>query len=304
MQTRLYINNELCQDLKHLQVLMKKIPVDSEVYSDILEYSRYGDLSSWLREHDNSELADQVDEIDKKVGDTEYITALSQILLGEKAIIKKPHYSGCFSCEITTTIQNAKEVVILLSLTIAVPINENYEIKVVSGWGTKARLFNPSLYEGNVVENVQITFHKRSDKKLDKVVVTIDNEQIFEEHISIPNIEISSTVKNNHREDDDLRTIPESSEVLQQVVGFVSLLERSNLLNMSNKKNTTINTVQQLQNKAKTEYIRTLAGDVPKEEWLKRREEERKAAMEARHRKEEEAEREAMAERWRRKHGS
>ena len=57
-------------------------------------------------------------------------------------------------------------------------------------------------------------------------------------------------------------------------------------------------------------HIRTLGGLIPKEEWLRRREQERLARDESERKKEEtlrqkeeEEEREAMIERWRRKHG-
>ena len=51
MQTRLYINNELCHNLTQLQEHLKGLSYGSEVFSDILEYALCGDLSIWLCEH-------------------------------------------------------------------------------------------------------------------------------------------------------------------------------------------------------------------------------------------------------------
>lgn len=202
MRTILYINNELCRDLTQLQECIRDISYGSEVYTDIIEYALCGDLTAWLHEHGQKDIANQVDAIDKTIGDTEFINILVDLLLGEASsntpkpnIIKKPNYSCCFSCDISIPSMNNKEVVVLLSIIPKTCINENYGIKVATGWGTKSYMFNPYQHEDGKEEKVSISFQNQFHKDIDKVVVTIENEKIFEEDIKNLSVKNSTSVR-------------------------------------------------------------------------------------------------------------
>ena len=61
MKTRLSIGNELCNSFEQLQGFVRLLPNATEVYSDILEYGRNGDLSDWLREHGKGSFAKEIE---------------------------------------------------------------------------------------------------------------------------------------------------------------------------------------------------------------------------------------------------
>ena len=166
MQTRLYINNELCRDLSQLQDQIRNLSYGSETFSDILEYAMCGDMSVWLREHGHEELGDKIESIDQAIGDTEFLALLTNILLGEATSLKKTNYLSCFFCDINVFQKNYKEIEVQLSVTPTAFVNENYEIKVSCGWGTKARVFNPSQYEVRTIKKETIAFHKHIEKEL------------------------------------------------------------------------------------------------------------------------------------------
>ena len=296
MNTRLYIKNELCCDLTQLQEQIRNLSYGSEEFSDILEYAMCGDMAAWLSEHGNEALSNKVESLDKTVGDTEFVTQLTDILLGKAASIKKPNYRGFFSCDKSTLPKNNKEVEVQLSLTPTSFVNENYEIKVTCGWGTKARVFNPSQYEEKIVCKETVTFHRRKDKKIGKIVVTIENEQVFEEAVQLPQVNPFSSTKSDsifkRNELDDY--IQFSAERVKHIVQSVHSQIEERHINIPSS--TSLSPKE-------TEYIRTAGGLIPKDEWLKRREQERSAREERLLREKEEAEREAMIERFRRKHG-
>lgn len=95
-------NNKLCCDLNSLYVYVRDSTYGSEIYTDILEYALYGDLSKWLLEHGYNDIANQVDAIDKTIGRTEFVNKLTKLLLNEVPVITKPNYSNCFSCNISS----------------------------------------------------------------------------------------------------------------------------------------------------------------------------------------------------------
>ena len=184
MQIRLYINNELCHNLTQLQEHLKGLSYGSEIFSDILEYALCGDLSIWLCEHGHEELGNKIDSLDQSASDSEYMTQLADLLTGKTSSISKPRYTNCFSCDISISSKSSNEVSVLLYMTPIAYINENFEIKVSCGWGTKARVFNPSQYENDITNKEIIVFHRRNNKEIGPIVVAIDGEQVFNESIN------------------------------------------------------------------------------------------------------------------------
>ncbi|MBQ0057512.1 MAG: hypothetical protein KBT20_07640, partial [Bacteroidales bacterium] len=61
---RLYINNEHCSTVEQLKGYFKlDLTPDSDIYADLLDYGRHGDIAEWLREMDEAELASKVESI-------------------------------------------------------------------------------------------------------------------------------------------------------------------------------------------------------------------------------------------------
>ena len=60
----LYIDNEHCSSVRQLKQFFKAVTsYDSPIVMDLLEYGRAGDISDWLREKGESELAKAVDNL-------------------------------------------------------------------------------------------------------------------------------------------------------------------------------------------------------------------------------------------------
>ena len=179
MPTRLCINNELCHNLTQLQEHLKGITYDSNVFSDILEYALCGDLSTWLCEHGHEDIADKVSSIDNTISDTDFVNQLTNLLLDNPSIIKKPNYINCFSCDVSIPNKNSKEISVQLSIMPKSLINENFEIKVSCGWGTKIHMYNPSKYEVCTIKKEIIAFHRHNNTSVGNIVVSIDGKQVF-----------------------------------------------------------------------------------------------------------------------------
>ena len=79
MEKIIYIDNKLCSNIEQLRSYFNApINYGSNIFMDILDYGRSGDLSLWLREHEENELALNIDDIDQNIGDGEYISLIPQ----------------------------------------------------------------------------------------------------------------------------------------------------------------------------------------------------------------------------------
>lgn len=307
MKTILYIDNEICTSLTQLQEHIKNMKYGSEVFTDILEYALCGDLTTWLREHDYEKLGDQIDSIDKSIGDSEYAAQLSSaFLLNVKPPINKPRYNECLSCDVSILSKNDKEVVVQLSIKAKTFINENFEIRISSGWGTKARVFNPSQHEENVVYNETITMNKRMDQEIGNVVVTIEGEKVFEENVQLPIIKNTPSLSLESK-----CPIDELQNLLKTLFEHLDQIKESTEEECKEIQSAIIET-STISESIKTEsgFIRTAGGLMPKDEWMKKREQEAKARENLKKQKEEELKRKkeeeeqnAMIMRWRKRHG-
>ena len=85
----LYIDNEHCSSVRQLKQFFKAVTsYDSPIVMDLLEYGRAGDISDWLREKGESELAKAVDNLNDNLGDSEYFSQLTAIFTGEKGFFR------------------------------------------------------------------------------------------------------------------------------------------------------------------------------------------------------------------------
>ena len=64
----LYIDGGHCRDVGQLKGYFHNLSQDSAVYEDLLDYSKSGDMESWLEGHGEEELAQKVVAIDKELG--------------------------------------------------------------------------------------------------------------------------------------------------------------------------------------------------------------------------------------------
>ena len=184
MNTRLYIGNELCNSFEQLQGFIRILPNATEVYSDILELGRSGDLSDWLREHDKGSIAKDIDSIDARIGDSAFISKLSSIILGGTPKVKKPHFSRCFKARFDLSHSKDNNIILMLSLTPTKLVNEEYEIEGICGGVSKKCFYNPSRNTLNVAKKKTLAFGNLLPDKIDKIIVLIDGEGVYKEDIN------------------------------------------------------------------------------------------------------------------------
>ena len=73
--------------------------------------------------------------------------------------------------------------IIELSFIVLVAVNEIYEIKLETGWGTKGIMLNPSEFEESKVFQASFSFHKRPGKDIKEIIISVDGSQLFSETI-------------------------------------------------------------------------------------------------------------------------
>ena len=186
MNNILKINGEYCFSLEELKGFFSRL--DEEfVYEDLLDFGIHGDISEWLRGIGEQDLAEEIDMIDKSLGDSDFINAMSRILSGNdlpKILVKKP-YDECFSIESVSIIRDDKKAIVSISVMVRNGVKENYEIEISSNWGKKSKLFNPSDCEEDMGIEERYDFHRRSGKgDFGDVHLYVDGEEISFEYKS------------------------------------------------------------------------------------------------------------------------
>ena len=186
MNNILKINGEYCFSLEELKGFFSRL--DEEfVYEDLLDFGIHGDISEWLRGIGEQDLAEEIDKIDKSLGDSDFINAMSRILSGNdlpKILVKKP-YDECFSIESVSIIRDDKKAIVSISVMVRNGVKENYEIEIGSNWGKKSKLFNPSECEEDMGIEERYDFHRRSGKgDFGDVHLYVDGEEISFEYKS------------------------------------------------------------------------------------------------------------------------
>ena len=179
--TQLYINDKHCLSVEQLKgYFTEDLTSDSVIYYDILDYGRYGDISQWLQELGEDELSAKVASIDNTLSDSEYFIELKKIITGYSEPTPfdslKPSFEKCFQYEGYEEEPNGStEIVVLIKFKILMSVNESYELKVSSSWGTRGQQINPSDYiEGETIK-ISFSFRKRPGKEWEIVNVKLDN---------------------------------------------------------------------------------------------------------------------------------
>lgn len=116
MATVLYINGEYCLTTDQLKRYFESQPnYGSPVAVDLLDYARSGDIAEWLREKDETILADSIDAINKNLGDSDYFSEFTNVMTDSPITIEKPGFSECFQIEIVDNEEKDNGIVISCS---------------------------------------------------------------------------------------------------------------------------------------------------------------------------------------------
>ena len=122
----LYINDEHCSSVEQLKGYFKiGANYDNPIVMELLDYGRAGDISDWLREKGESELAKAVDNLNDNLGDSEYFSQLTAIITGERGTTEKPEFQKSFQVEGVTAEKDDNGIIVCVQLKILSSVNES-----------------------------------------------------------------------------------------------------------------------------------------------------------------------------------
>ena len=182
MPITLYIDYEHCTSLEQLRSYFKdSLSYDNPIFYDLLDYARSGDMSRWLRDKGESDLADKVDGIAGNLGDSEYYSCLSSLMTGNEATsdgVEKPDFSKCFHVEDIRLEKKADGMDVHVQLKVLSSVNETYQFSVRTSWGQKGDTINPFQEEKDGILTKSFIFRKRPSLDFKDVVLLADGMEL------------------------------------------------------------------------------------------------------------------------------
>ena len=178
--TILYIDNEHCSSLEQLKAYFKiGANYDNPIVTDLLDYGHAGDISDWLREKGEYELAKAVDNLNDNLGDSEYFSQLTAIITGERGATEKPVFQKCFHVESVTAEKDDNGIIVCVQLKILSSVNESYELAVRTNWGTKGNIVNPYNFDEGSTVNLKFKFRKRPNSEINQLTLFADEKEVY-----------------------------------------------------------------------------------------------------------------------------
>ena len=201
MKVLLYINNERCNTFEMLENHFLSVKSFDDVFYDLVDLGRYKDLTNFLREVGEFEKADKIDAIDSNLNDSCFFSEMYSIIIGDTLNISlKPEFQDCFSIEDPIANLYDDKLEVDIKLKVKLSIDESYQVKVETNWGTRAICVNPSdTKEGEYISQ-KITIRKKPGKEIGDVVCCYEDQRI-----KCTNIQSISSSRND--EDDEIKEI-------------------------------------------------------------------------------------------------
>ena len=184
----LYIDGGHCRDVGQLKGYFHNLSQDSAVYEDLLDYSKSGDLESWLEKHREEGLARKVAAIDKELGDTEYMNKLMAVFAPDEkpeSSFRKPKFEECVSLVVSDKKATHDGFIVELSFEILSFVNEVYEVKLEFGWRDEVFTLCPAKCEGSKGFRKSFTF-REAGKGIGELKIFVDGNLIQVEAIGRP----------------------------------------------------------------------------------------------------------------------
>ena len=191
-----------------------------------MDYSKSGDMESWLEGHGEEELAQKVVAIDKELGDTEYMNKLMAVFAPDEkpeSSFRKPKFEECVSLVISDTKATYDRFDVELSFEILSSVDEKYEVKLESGWGIKGFKLNPIEYKEIKECLVSFSFRKRTGKEIGTLRILVDGNQIHVESIDMIGKRLSPQLPMTSEQDNKVELYrSQAGSIYECQVGSVS----------------------------------------------------------------------------------
>lgn len=178
--TILYINNEHCFSVEQLkQYFSNEVQYGDRVFYDLIE-SAPKDIPNWLREHNEYEMAEKIERIDKNTGSSNYLSQLCLAITSNESCSQylksiKPDFLNCFELKEIKIENNKDYTKIEIQLKVSRRVKENYELKITTGWGTRAIYINPWDYEKDEFVAKDFTLTHRQNIEIGEICLFADN---------------------------------------------------------------------------------------------------------------------------------
>lgn len=179
------VDHSYCTSLAQLKgYFSMSLDANSDVYYDLLDYGRNQDISKWLRENGEDELANNLDAIDDNLTDSEFFAKMSRIILGEEVQTPaKPDFSLCLTIQKVQYAETDTGMNVSVYLRILETVNENYELKIETEWGTHIEIINTFNSKKGSVLKYERVLRKRPFKNLENISLYADNKLLL--HLSV-----------------------------------------------------------------------------------------------------------------------
>ena len=319
MNTLLYIGNEQCLSFEQLNGYFLSVNFINDVYWDLLDYGKNGELSEFLQEIGELEKADELNLIDTNLDDSFYFKKMATIILGREMEISLKHkFSDCFSIEAFNGTIYSDRLEIKIQLKTILSVKETFQIVAKTDWGTRAITVTPDDVKEGKSLNPIITIKKRPGKSVGRIAILFDDE----ERECVVKYEEKVEAKNESSVDDE--EYRDFMKELQRNNAPDSIVDLARFLYQMDKSKEKENAIKSKETE-KTTIINengSFHSKVNRYSWqtdsyLKKIEEDKKAReqreiektlqelerLEEERKRQEAKEREAMIEKWRRKHG-
>lgn len=174
----LYIAGEICYSLEQLKgYFCASMSAANDVFYDLLECGRSGDIAQWLSKMNEVDMAEKVNKINTGLSDTEYVRELCDVINGNGTYnIKKPNFEKCFKIEESKTKIQDNKIVVSVRLRILMSIKENYEISVKSNWGSCEEQINSEFLSEGEIKTINFVIPKNNNTELGSIEIEVDNK--------------------------------------------------------------------------------------------------------------------------------
>ncbi|MBP3471478.1 MAG: SUMF1/EgtB/PvdO family nonheme iron enzyme [Paraprevotella sp.] len=179
--TTLYINKSFCLSIEQLRgYFAARIDINSDLYWDLLDYGRNHGMSEWLQEMGEEDLACRLEAIDNELGDSAFFAEMSRIILGKEIQTPiKPDFSQCFSVENIQHEVMDTGITVTVYLKVLMPVNESFELKVQTNWGTRRNFINPFHSRTGELLKRDFSFRRRLNCDSIEIELFVDDKKYF-----------------------------------------------------------------------------------------------------------------------------
>lgn len=183
--TLLYINEEHCTSTDQLKgYLRNHLDYFGPIFKDIACLTP-SEISEFLREQNEDALATAVEKIDTNVGDAEYVTMLTSAIVGaadndSSFIYNKPDIKKCIECVSIDIDNRGQDSKVNVVLRVILSVNETYELKIQTNWGTQGQTINLAKYNEGECLQIDFVFRKRTGMGFEIINVWGDDTELDE----------------------------------------------------------------------------------------------------------------------------